>query len=302
MSKLAQSSCVFALTITFAVVTSLWAQQPAGDTYMPGDYATTHIIVKFKPGVMAEQKATQKERNDIGRDMAKTGRSPLSLPAAANVALRHEWETWQVKGMRRGYVSSAGPFARPDLAAVHGLDRTFIVEVPPGTDTWAMAAAFDALEEQVEYAEVDPFGAAAALLPDDPEFFRQYAMNNTGQTNGTDDADIDAPEAWAMHTGDVGTVTVAIVDTGVTPHPDFEAHMVPGINVADPSHPDDTTDACDPTGAPTGHGTHVAGIVAAIGDNADVGCEHHAHSRLCRCVSLRRIRLNNRRRHRVGGR
>src|SRR5947199_10115265 len=38
--------------------------------------------------------------------------------------------------------------------------------------------------------------AEVALLPNDPSFDTQYALNNTGQSSGKVDADLDAPEAW----------------------------------------------------------------------------------------------------------
>src|SRR5205823_7327649 len=56
--------------------------------------------------------------------------------------------------------------------------------------------------------------AWAALMPDDPSFSSQYALNNTGQTGGKNDADIDAPEAWNVSTGSLANI-VAVVDTGV---------------------------------------------------------------------------------------
>ena len=45
-------------------------------------------------------------------------------------------------------------------------------------------------------------------------FTNQWSFHNTGQTGGTVDADIDAPEAWAISTGS-DSVVVAVIDTGV---------------------------------------------------------------------------------------
>ncbi|MEM4406525.1 MAG: hypothetical protein QXS68_05715, partial [Candidatus Methanomethylicaceae archaeon] len=41
----------------------------------------------------------------------------------------------------------------------------------------------------------------AQLTPDDTSYSQMWALNNTGQTGGTPDADIDAPEAWDLSTG-----------------------------------------------------------------------------------------------------
>lgn len=140
-------------------------------------------------------------------------------------------------------------------------DRTYVIEVPPLTDTRAMAAAFAALGDEIEYAEVDGIGGVAGFVPNDTSFNLQYYMHNTGQSGGTADADIDAPEAWAIHTGETNIVTIAVIDSGVTPHPDFADRMVPGTNTNNPATPDLTTDGCP-------HGTHVAGLLAAAGNNS----------------------------------
>ncbi len=201
------------------------------DTF--GGYPTTHIIVRFHPGV-----------GDPAGSM--------------NPALAAMNRAWNVSGLRRAY---RWEFSNPALGARFGLDRTYIVEVPPGTDTPAMAVAFAGLEE-IESAEVDGIGGVAQLLPNDLYFSLLWGMHNTGQTGGVDDADIDAPEAWDMHTGDYGTVTVALLDSGIDPHTEFTDRMLPGINTNDPKNPYLTTDDC-------GHGTHVTGTLAAQGDNGE---------------------------------
>src|SRR5438094_4631604 len=51
-------------------------------------------------------------------------------------------------------------------------------------------------------------------IPNDTSFSTQWALNNTGQTGGKVDADIDAAEAWDVTTGSSKNV-VAVVDTGI---------------------------------------------------------------------------------------
>ncbi len=172
---------------------------------------------------------------------------------------------WRVGRIRPAF---SDEFSDPQLASRYGLDRTYIVEAPFGSDTPAMARAFAGLRDDVDLATVDSIGGVAGEIPSDPFFGVQWAMHNTGQSGGVADADIDAPEAWAVHTGDLGSVTIAIIDSGVNSHVEYgtnaapypNGRMVQGKNTADPLFPTLTTDNCP-------HGTHVAGIAAAAGNN-----------------------------------
>jgi hypothetical protein len=59
------------------------------------------------------------------------------------------------------------------------------------------------------------------LWPSDPFFARQQSLHNSGQNGAMPDADVDAPEAWDIRTGNERLV-IAILDTGVdTGHPDL---------------------------------------------------------------------------------
>jgi serine protease len=65
----------------------------------------------------------------------------------------------------------------------------------------------------VEYAEYN-YIQSISLIPNDINFNDLWGMHNTGQTGGTVDADIDAPEAWDISTGN-SEVIIGIIDTGV---------------------------------------------------------------------------------------
>lgn len=119
--------------------------------------------------------------------------------------------------------------------------------------------------------------------PNDTRFAEQWGMHNTGQSGGTVDADIDAPEAWDLGTGGISalgdTVVVAVVDGGFDlNHADLNYYRnyaeIPGNNIDDDNNGyiDDVNgwNAYNQNGTITSdqHGTHVAGIVGAIGNNA----------------------------------
>jgi subtilisin family serine protease len=117
----------------------------------------------------------------------------------------------------------------------------------------------------IQWAEVDAIGSVAdseAPAPNDPEFFVQWGMENTGQVvngvTGTAGSDIRARAAWHVSTGSPLTV-IAVLDSGVNHHDDLIGRVLPGWNV--PNLNAVTDDGC------SSHGTHVSGILAATGDN-----------------------------------
>jgi subtilisin family serine protease len=155
-----------------------------------------------------------------------------------------------------------------------------VVKLPPAL---AIAEALGHYRghPDVDYAEPD-YILSANVVPNDPQYGdgTLWALNNTGQSGGQNDADIDAPEAWNLRT-DAQQVIVAVVDTGVRfTHEDLAANMwrnpgeVAGNGVDDDrnGYVDDVygISALDATGYPmdgNGHGSHVAGIIAAAGNN-----------------------------------
>lgn len=86
-------------------------------------------------------------------------------------------------------------------------------------------------------------------VPDDPEFPKQWAH-----------AQANAPEGWQITTGSQ-EVIIAVIDSGVDlNHPDLKSKLVAGKNLYN----------SEPTaGDKHGHGTHVAGIAAALSDNGE---------------------------------
>ena len=155
----------------------------------------------------------------------------------------------------------AGLDPADQAAATHGLNGVLKVTFAPGTDIFAALEAYRA-DPNVSYVEVNRIYVAFET-PDDPEYDQQWALNNTGQSGGLEDADIDAPEAWDVTQGS-GEVLVAVVDTGVDyTHADLDGGRV--RTDIDRDFINDDDDAMDDQG----HGTYVAGIIAADTNNAE---------------------------------
>lgn len=184
-------------------------------------------------------------------------------------------EKWKTR--RAASLLSASRCKNPRAAARLALDRTYVLEVPPGTDTAAFAAELSQTPG-IEKVELDGIGGIAGITPNDPNFALQWALENTGQFGGVPDADLDLSEAWEYTTGSA-TVTIAIVDTGVqADHPELIGRVLPGWNTYN-----NNSDASDPHG----HGTFVAGVAAARGDNGIgiAGMNWNARILPVRCVS-----------------
>ena len=147
-----------------------------------------------------------------------------------------------------------------------------LVAVPAGSESAAIARYRNnpnVLYSEPNYIRSIPLATTSAVVPHDRYFNEQWALNNTGQQFlciipdfcfyvGMPDADIDAPEAWAISTGSP-TVTVAVIDTGIDyNHPDLAGKFAGGRDFVNGD-----LDPMDDHG----HGTHVSGTIAAAMSN-----------------------------------
>lgn len=178
-------------------------------------------------------------------------------------------------------------------------------------DTGRKVSKVRRLDARVLRAKGDPAAAAARLersravayaepnrtlrtqaIPNDPLFGQLYGLNNTGQTGGTADADIDAPEGWdaaglAAFPAS-GGAKVGIVDTGIrAAHEDLGgkvANCAQSIGVVPGVIPGSIRAGCADD---NGHGTHVAGTVSANANNGRgvAGAAFNSPLAICRALS-----------------
>ena len=165
------------------------------------------------------------------------------------------------------------------FAAVPNLERVKLAAGMPVKD----AIVRYMQDPSVEYAEPNYLRYPKDSVPNDLYFNpQQWALSNIGAfAGGTAGADIKMPQAWDFARGSRGVV-VAVIDSGVDlNHPDLvnniwknggETSCVDGIDNDNNGFIDDCVgwNFADGNNDPTdtlGHGTHVAGIIGAMGNN-----------------------------------
>jgi subtilisin family serine protease len=224
--------------LLIAAVPASAASAPPFESKHSSGYAPGELIVKFKPGVASA------ERTDVLRERHADVEHSLPIP------------------------------------------RTTLVRIPAGDDV--RSAAKD-LERDARVASAEPnVYREGAAVPNDPFFAEQWGLQNTGQTvegvAGAAGVDIHAPQAWDRTTGS-SAVKVAVVDSGINfDQPDLAPNIWhnPGEsgNGRESNGIDDDGNGFvddwrgwdfvqrdnDPSDNQA-HGTHVAGTIAARGDN-----------------------------------
>jgi uncharacterized repeat protein (TIGR01451 family) len=226
-----------------------------------------------------------------GRSTAQSDERPAFVPGQVIVRFQ--------PGVTREQISDF--YAQYGLSEKENLDSD-----PTDTDEEMRLAAspVDIDEQLIELLENDPRvvyaepnyllqisdSRSSELPPSDPLFDQLWALNNTGQTGGTADADTDALEAWEINTGS-REVIVAIIDTGIDyTHEDLAAQMwvnskecPQGAGKCEADGKDDDNNGfvddfygvnmIDDSGDPMddfGHGTHVAGTIGAANNKVGV--------------------------------
>lgn len=249
-------------------------ERPEPDFSRP--FAENRIIVRFK-----------EDSGLSASDRSRASNRRTSLAESVGASNRHRFKTlrnlevWELRGKPTGRAARAAS----SYAGKGELRTRALIK-------WLQG------RPEVDYAEPDyliqldptdssstPLSASATSsesgrYPHDPSFGQLWGLHNTGQDGGIEDADIDAPEAWAFQTS-AAEVIVAVIDTGVDyDHPDIAANMwvnpgeIPGngLDDDDNGYIDDihgwnfSAHNRDPKDDHN-HGTHCAGTIAAVGDN-----------------------------------
>jgi subtilisin family serine protease len=240
---------VLSVALAGAVVTT-----QGDDKRSKKEFVDDEILVKFKPRAKA--------------DVISRIYSRLNVRASRNMLERF-----------RGFDGKP----RMGFLKKRGLDRLHLLKIPKTADLHAVIRELKD-DPNVEYAEPN-FLVHVEVEPSDPYFSELWGLHNTGQTGGTADADIDAPEAWDTQTGS-DDVLIAVIDSGVdynhedlAPNTWTNAGEIPDNGVDDDGNGfvddvkgwdfcklNDGEDDNDPMDD-MGHGTHCAGIIAAVGNN-----------------------------------
>ncbi|MBN8489238.1 MAG: S8 family serine peptidase [Burkholderiales bacterium] len=235
-----------ALAATLALVglslgLPVWAGQSAEALALgapAGAPSTDRLIVKYRDGVLAAAAL------DRAQEMAN--RSGVQLRVLRDTALG---------------------------AKVIKMDQRLALK-----DARRLARAMAVADPDIEYAEPDQI-LQAQLTPNDTSYASQWHYYEAT-------AGLNLPPAWDKSTG--AGVVVAVIDTGYRPHADLAANLVAGYDMiadvatandgngrdADPSDPGDWVAANEcgythPAENSSWHGTHVAGTIAAVTNNAN---------------------------------
>jgi serine protease len=242
----ASPSRLLTMVLGIGLAGAAWSMQPAAGGQVSGstapqDDSTDRVVIKYRNGA-----------NLNGLDATSRGLVEIAGKRSA-VKLTH---------LR----------ARGNGDHVLQMDKRLSL-----ADAAALAANLKNGDGNILYAEPDRI-LRIQLVPNDTNYNLQWDLSATAPG-------INAPLAWDKSTG--AGVTVAVIDTGYRPHPYLAANIVPGYDFitntavsndgsgrdADASDPGDWTTAnqCYSGSSASNsswHGTHVAGTIAAVSNNA----------------------------------
>ena len=185
----------------------------------------------------------------IGGCFSSTPLPPSTpTPAARTVAQQ------VIVGFASGLAPAALSAGDVELAKVQSCPLGSTVGLYQLPSTASPSAVLDALHHRIgiSWAQQNQVENTSSTWPDDPDLWLQWDLTSRCLN----------PDPLWNRGIDTSHVTVAVLDTGIDPyHPDFGGRVMLGLNTITGDNDSIDTD---------GHGTHVAGILAATGNN-DLG-------------------------------
>lgn len=232
-----------------------------GSVFGPGDDNTVpgEVLFALQPDAIAES-ATSLLNLPL-RGVTGAGEATSGAPGVDKALAK-----LGVESISRVHGPSPGPVVRGvAMASDLGLDTTVRVRYTSGEAPDAVAKRLNRLGE-VAWAEPNRW-REASIVPNDPQFGTQWGLTRIG-----------CPAAWDLTTGDP-SIVVAVVDTGVDlNHPELAPLLVGGQDFVDfppGSIPrpgwvfeGDFTGVDATAQDEVGHGTHVAGTICCLSNNA----------------------------------
>ncbi|NJD69893.1 MAG: choice-of-anchor D domain-containing protein, partial [candidate division NC10 bacterium] len=241
----------------------------------PGRPSLIFVVIFFLLSLSAVAQAEHPSNRITGKERGPGSRVVHTPPHAPDELLVRFKEGVSLRDMASGHaLVGAQEVKRFDIVKnlVH-------VRLPHGRNVKEAIELYKQ-HPNVLYAEPN-YLLEALTVPNDPRLGELWGLHNTGQSGGTSDADIDAPEAWDLATGS-GSVVAAVIDSGIDyNHQDLSANMFRNTADCNTNGVDDDSngfiDDCygidtanndtDPMDD-NSHGTHVAGTIGAVGNNS----------------------------------
>ena len=235
-------------------------------TYVPGE-----IIVKLRTNPLTLTNAATAQKNLDKDAVSMSDIDPLTLPLSfssidSTSPIIQIEKVFKQEGLQ-GKEAEAAEFS-----------TIYTIKIDSST---SIESLIPVLEEDpsIEYAEPNLIGHTY-FVPNDPYYRDSYPNNTQRAPNWNPDHDylwnlkiVNAEGAWDITRGDP-SVLVAVVDTGVDyTHPEFDGCTLSMVNANTckriaPGY--DFTNNDDNPMDDAGHGTHVAGTIAATQNNAGI--------------------------------
>jgi len=241
------------ITVTAAALSLLCGTPAALSSAAPDGPSTSGASV----GLVASHRAAL--RGALDRSVDASDLESMALAAAAQplvfeeVPGRQEFRGELIVRTKSGKPGVADARLAPSIVRSSAFVREHVLRVPAGMTEGEFAAALMSTGDYM-YAEPNWTLFPLGTVPNDPQFGSSWQHSR-----------IDSSDAWDITTGDPGVV-VAVCDSGVdSNHPDLMDSLVPGYNAADGL----TEAQGGSTEDINGHGTFVAGMAAARGNNSE---------------------------------